>query len=199
MKSEQTNAPDLLDLRGQFLIAMPGLGDDRFARSVVLICSHSEDGAMGFVLNRRVVEPSFMDILEELDLDMEVARQRRAPSDIDVFSGGPVEQGRGFVIHSLDYGSPGTTRVCDLAGVTATLDILRALAGPHPPHQAIVVLGYSGWSPGQLEQELSQNAWLTVPATRELLFDTAYDERYAATLATLGISEPMLSAQAGHA
>ncbi len=190
---------DALDLRGHFLIAMPGLRDDRFARSVVLVCSHSDEGAMGFVLNKRVVTPTFMEILEELDLDMEIARQKRVRSEIDVFFGGPVEQGRGFVIHSLDYGSPGTTRVGDLVGVTATLDVLRALSGPHPPQQSIVVLGYSGWSAGQLEQELAQNAWLTVPATPKLLFDTAYDARYAAALATLGVSEEMLSSQAGHA
>ncbi len=197
--SEPAAQRSTLDLRGHFLIAMPGLRDDRFARSVVLVCSHSDEGAMGFVLNKRVVTPTFMEILEELDLDMEIARQKRVRSEIDVFSGGPVEQGRGFVIHTLDYGSPGTTRVGDLGGVTATLDVLRALSGPHPPQKSIVVLGYSGWSAGQLEQELAQNAWLTVPATPKLLFDTAYDSRYTAALATLGVSEEMLSSQAGNA
>lgn len=194
-----TVAAEALDLRGQFLIAMPGLRDDRFARSVVLICSHTEDGAMGFVLNKRVVAPTFAEILEELDLGKGIGLQNRVSASIDVFSGGPVEQGRGFVIHSLDYGSAGTTRVGDLAGVTATLDVLRALCGPHPPQRSIVVLGYSGWGAGQLEQELAQNAWLTVPATGKLLFDTAYDARYTAALAKLGISEELLSSEAGHA
>lgn len=196
LRPQQANA---LNLRGHLLIAMPGLHDERFTRSVVLICSHSEEGAMGFVLNKRVVEPTFFNILEELDLHTGMSGQNPEVLSIDVFSGGPVEQGRGFVIHSLDYGSPGTTRVGDLGGVTATLDVLRALCGPHPPQQSVVVLGYSGWSAGQLEQELAQNAWLTVPATRKLLFDTAYDAQYEAAFAALGISEAMLSSQAGHA
>lgn len=200
MDSDASSAPDRrLDLRGHFLIAMPGMGDERFARSVVLLCSHSSDGAMGFVLNKRVVEPTFEDILDELDLHTAQDGQQRAPSGLSVFSGGPVEQGRGFVIHSLDYGSAGTTRVDDLAGVTATLDILRALSGPHPPQQSIVVLGYCGWSAGQLEHELAQNAWLTAPATPDLLFKTAHNELYTAALTALGISEPMLSAEAGRA
>ncbi|MEL6751522.1 MAG: YqgE/AlgH family protein [Pseudomonadota bacterium] len=193
------SADKRLNLTGHFLIAMPGMGDERFQRSVVLICSHSDEGAMGFVLNQRIVSPTFLEILEELDLDMAAARHRRAETTVPVFSGGPVEQGRGFVIHSLDYGSPGTSRVGDLGGVTATLDVLRALAGPHPPEKAIMMLGYSGWGAGQLEQELADNGWLTLRATRELLYEPDPKARYAAALAALGVSEELLSASAGNA
>ena len=190
---------DGLDLRGHLLVAMPGMVDARFARSVVLLASHSPEGAMGFVLNRKVATPDFLEILTELNLDMEVARQRRQERTIPVFSGGPVEQGRGFVIHTLDYGSPGTARIGDLAGVTATLDVLRALAGPHPPRKSIMMLGYAGWGAGQLEREIAANGWLTLPATRELLFATDHKARYETTLAAMGISEALLSAEAGRA
>ncbi|MDA8870759.1 YqgE/AlgH family protein [Rhizobiaceae bacterium] len=178
---------------------MPSMSDDRFARSVVLVATHSADGAMGFMLNRKVASPTFLDILDELDLVMEAARQRRQEQQVAVFSGGPVEQGRGFVIHSLDYGSPGTSRIKDLAGVTATLDVLRALSGPHPPRKSVMLLGYAGWSAGQLEQEIAANGWLTVPATEALLFDTPWKDLYEAGLAALGISEALLSSEAGRA
>ncbi len=188
-----------MDLTGHLLIAMPGMGDERFARAVVLISAHTEDGAMGFILNRKVASPTFLEILDELDLDMEAARQRRLKGSVPVFSGGPVEQGRGFVLHSLDYGSPGTVRIGDVGGVTATLDVLRALAGPLPPNKAVMVLGYSGWSDGQLEAEIGQNGWLTLPATQKLVFETHHEEIYREALAALGVSEELLSASPGRA
>lgn len=188
-----------MDLTGHLLIAMPDMGDERFARTVVLVSAHTQDGAMGFVLNQKVASPSFVDILEELELETEAERQKQEHTEIAVFSGGPVEQGRGFVLHSLDYGSPGTTRIADLGAMTATLDILRALSGPYPPSDSIMLLGYAGWSAGQLEDEVAHNGWLTLPATQQLVFKTPYYQKYKAALAALGVSEEALSASAGHA
>lgn len=187
------------DLKGQCLIAMPGMEDPRFSRAVILVCSHHSGGALGFVLNQPVLQPSFDDILEELNL-----QEGLAPADADrpvvpVFRGGPVEQGRGFVVHSPDYGGSSTTRVSDFACVSSTLDVLKKLASPEPPVDSIMLLGYSGWSGGQLEEEIAQNGWLTVPATAKLLFHTHHEMQYDTALSDLGISEAALSASAGHA
>ncbi len=184
------------NLKGQLLLAMPGMEDPRFARSVVLICSHGEEGSMGFVLNQPIAKPRFSEILEELDLAKDEAHDR---SDIPIFCGGPVEQGRGFVVHSLDYSSPSSARVEDLAGVTATLDALRKLVSEEPPHNFIMLLGYAGWTEGQLEEEVAQNGWLTVPATKKLVFETPHEQQYSKALEELGINEALLSASAGHA
>ena len=185
-----------LRLKGQLLVAMPGMLDQRFARSVILICSHSGDGSMGFVLNQPVVRPKFVEILEELEIEVTDAK---SAEQVKVFRGGPVEQGRGFVLHSLDYSTPASSRVEDLACVTATLDALRRLASATPPDRSIMLLGYAGWSAGQLEEEILQNGWLTTPATGKILFETPYDKQYEAALASLGISEELLSAEPGHA
>ncbi|MEP0943629.1 MAG: YqgE/AlgH family protein [Rhizobiaceae bacterium] len=185
-----------LRLKGQLLVAMPGMLDQRFARSVILICSHSGDGSMGFVLNQPVVSPKFVEILEELEIEVTDAK---SAEQVKVFRGGPVEQGRGFVLHSLDYSTPASSRVEDLACVTATLDALRRLASATPPDRSIMLLGYAGWSAGQLEEEILQNGWLTTSATGKILFETPYDKQYEAALASLGISEELLSAEPGHA
>jgi putative transcriptional regulator len=185
-----------LRLKGQLLVAMPGMLDPRFARSVIFICAHSDDGSMGFVLNQPVASPKLSEILHELEIEVD---DPKAADKITVFRGGPVEQGRGFVLHSQDYSTPASTRVDDLACVTATLDALRHLASDHPPEHSIMLLGYAGWSAGQLEEEILQNGWLTTPATREILFETSYAKQYEAALASLGISEELLSADSGHA
>lgn len=185
-----------LNLKGQLLLAMPGMVDPRFTRSVILICSHTRQGSMGFVLNHPVTSPKFSQILKELKIPVQ------DPDVLDkvaVFRGGPVEQGRGFVLHSLDYSTPASGRVGDLAGMTATLDALRRIASPNPPKAALMLLGYAGWSKGQLESEIGQNGWLTMPATRELVFETQHSMQYGAALASLGISEELLSADPGHA
>ena len=199
MEPKSKAVPLSLDLKGHLLIAMPGMGDDRFARTVIFICSHSNDGCMGFILNQPVAKPTFPDILEELNLEKEAENLASRDRSIQVHRGGPVEKGRGFVLHSLDYGSQNTVRVGDLAGLTATIDVLRKLCSEKPPENAIMLLGYSGWSGGQLEREIAENGWLTVPATRELLFLNEPQMRYDAALAALGISEATLSASAGHA
>ena len=123
----------------------------------------------------------------------------KAADRITVFRGGPVEQGRGFVLHSQDYSTPASSRVGDLACVTATLDALRRLASDHPPDHSVMFLGYAGWSAGQLEEEILQNGWLTTPATHQILFETRYEKQYEAALAAMGISEELLSAEPGHA
>lgn len=188
-----------MDLKGHLLIAMPGMEDTRFARSVVLICSHSSDGSMGFILNQSVASPQFVEILDELDMADQAKELESQGRQVPIFRGGPVEQGRGFVVHSLDYSSSASARIGDLAAVTATLDVLRALAGPTPPEDSIMLLGYAGWSEGQLEDEIAHNGWLTIPASRKLVFQTHHTMQYDAALAELGVSEATLSASAGHA
>ena len=194
---DKTDTPDKsFNLKGQLLLAMPRMEDTRFARSVILICSHGDEGCMGFILNQPISTPKFPEILEELDIDI---KSDVAGEDVQVFCGGPVEQGRGFVLHSLDYSSSSSARVDDLGAVTATLDVLRKLVSEEPPIDYIMMLGYAGWAEGQLEEEIAQNGWLTMPATRKIVFQTPHDQQYSQALSDMGISEALLSASAGHA
>ncbi|MEM9732539.1 MAG: YqgE/AlgH family protein [Pseudomonadota bacterium] len=188
-----------LKLKGHLLIAMPGMADERFAKTVIFIASHDSTGSMGFVLNQPVVEPTFSDILEELEMKSALDNIQRLDRKIPVFRGGPVEQGRGFVIHSLEASTRSSARVGDLCAVTATLDILKAMSGEKPPAQSRMMLGYSGWSAGQLEGEIAQNGWLTTKATREIIFAQSADAQYDMALGLLGISQATLSASAGRA
>lgn len=199
MSDEENTPGEMNSLKGSFLIAMPSMLDPRFERSVVFICSHSEQGAMGFVLNKPALEPQFAEILDEIGLEEEATRVRYAESPTQVYSGGPVEPGRGFVLHSLEYGIATSSRIEDLAGITATIEILRAMARGHGPESAIMLLGYAGWGSGQLEEEISNNGWLTAPATREMIFDTPREDLYTAALAAIGVSVELLSGDAGHA
>ncbi|MEL7228906.1 MAG: YqgE/AlgH family protein [Pseudomonadota bacterium] len=188
-----------LKLKGHLLIAMPGMADERFAKTVIFIVSHDETGSMGFVLNQPVVEPTFSDILDELKMKAALENLRRLKREIPVFRGGPVEQGRGFVIHSLEASTKSSARVDDLCAVTATLDILKTMSGERPPAQSRMMLGYSGWSAGQLENEIAQNGWLTTKATREIIFAESPKAQYDMALGLLGISQATLSASAGRA
>ncbi|MEM8749351.1 MAG: YqgE/AlgH family protein [Pseudomonadota bacterium] len=188
---------DRMNLKGHFLIAMPGVEDQHFARTVVFICNHDENGAMGFIVNQPVKAPAFTDILNELKI--KTPPKNIAHENMTVFCGGPVEQGRGFVIHSLDYSSQASIRVDDLAGVSATIDALRRLASDNPPQNALMMLGYSGWSAGQLEDEVLRNGWLTLEANAELLFYTPHEKLYDASLTALGVTEAALSSSPGHA
>ena len=199
MSGKTESDGEAFNLKGQLLIAMPGMGDERFARSVILICSHSDEGSMGFIVNQPVVSPSFVEVLDELDMPEQIALLEKQDREIDIHRGGPVEKGRGFVLHTLEYGTAATARIGDIAGLTATLDVLKALSSINPPQDYLMLLGYSGWSEGQLEQEIAENGWLTVAATRELLFETEPALRYGAALSALGVSEATLSASAGHA
>ena len=185
----------MLDLTGQVLIAMPGMGDPRFAGAVVLLCSHSPEGAMGLIVNKPSSDVRVTDLLSQLDLET-----TRPNLDRPVHFGGPVETSRGFVLHSPDYGSRiQTLTVTDGVAMTATLDILEDIARGTGPRTAMMLLGYAGWGPGQLEDELGRNGWLTAQAGAGLIFDTPDLEKWGAALKTLGIEPMMLSSSAGHA
>ncbi len=187
-------------LDGQFLIAMPGMQDGNFARSVVYICAHSSAGAMGFIINR--AQPiSFTEILLHLKLvdQPEAIMLPGAARDFPILNGGPVETGRGFVLHSDDYTSESSIPVSDDISLTATLDIVRAICDGRGPQRATMMLGYAGWGPGQLESEIIGNGWLNCPASDDLIFDRALDGKYERALALMGVSPELLSTEAGHA
>jgi len=187
--------PSDSDLSGKLLIAMPSMGDPRFARTVVYVCAHSPDGAMGLIINKPTPEIQVSDLLEQLKI---AARHDMAP--IRVHFGGPVEHGRGFVLHSDDYNSEGATlRVDEDFSMTATLDVLEALAGGEGPRESLLALGYSGWGPGQLEEELQQNGWLVTDATPRLVFSQDDHGKWEAALAALGVDPLLLSAEGGSA
>ncbi|MAY31713.1 MAG: hypothetical protein CMM86_03835 [Rhodovulum sp.] len=185
-----------LNLSGKLLIAMPGMGDPRFERSVVFLCAHSSDGAMGLIVNKPATQLSFEDLLKQLKIP-----QGRAGRDIRVHFGGPVENGRGFVLHSSDYASEteSTMDVDGRFGLTATLDILEDMAHGGGPHSALLALGYAGWGPGQLEDEISDNGWLTAEASPETVFARDNDAKWEMALHSLGIEPSLLSGSAGHA
>lgn len=186
---------DNIDLNGKLLIAMPGMGDPRFANSVVFICAHSPEGAMGLVVNKPTGDLRLKDLLEQLSISTGDDMRNR-----DVHVGGPVESGRGFVLHEYGYHSSiSTMDVNDSFAMTATLDILEDLAQGRGPARAIIALGYAGWGPGQLESEIAQNGWLTCDAAPDLVFDTADARKWDAALNTLGINALTLSSEAGHA
>jgi Putative transcriptional regulator len=188
-------------LEGQFLVAMPDMADERFAESVILIVGHGAEGAMGLVVNQELANLKFSDILDELDLGDPDAVIRLPDSirDRAVMRGGPVEKGRGFVLHSDDYHSGNTYRVSNQIGLTATLDVLKAMAFGPAPRSSLFALGCCGWSAGQLEEEIRANGWLTVPFNRELLFDVPVERRYDEALASLHITRATLSTAPGHA
>jgi putative transcriptional regulator len=187
-------------LDGQFLIAMPGMLDKNFERSVVYICAHSEDGAMGFIINRP--QPmSFTDVLLHLQLvdEDDLIRLPDQTVDFPIRSGGPVESGRGFVLHSDDYTSESSIPVSDEISLTATLDIVRAISRGEGPRRGMLMLGYAGWGAGQLENEIAANGWLTCPASDDLIFDTPIEEKYNRALALMGVTPATLSMEVGHA
>lgn len=188
-------------LEGQFLVAMPDMADERFAESVILLVHHGSEGAMGLVVNHELANLHFADILDELDLGDPDA-VIRLPASIRqraVMRGGPVEKGRGFVLHSSDYKSGNTYQVAEGVSLTGTLDILKAMAFGPAPQSALLALGCCGWDAGQLEDEIADNGWLHVPASRDLIFDTPVADRYKAALASLNITMASLSPDAGHA
>jgi putative transcriptional regulator len=192
--------PGYLD--GQLLLAMPGMTDERFARSVIYLCAHSAEGAMGIVLTRKAPDVNMPDLLVQLEIIPEADRIRLPPSlvGMEVLIGGPVETTRGFVLHSPDFHmAQSTLPIDDSVCLTATIDILRALARGEGPKDAILALGYAGWSAGQLELEIQANGWLNCPADVDLLFGTPVDSRYDEALRRLGVEPAMLSTEAGHA
>lgn len=190
-----TPADEAMDLTGKLLIAMPGMRDPRFANAVVLICAHSPDGAMGLIVNKPTQDLRMHDLFDQLSITAEDGAR-----DLPVHIGGPVEHGRGFVLHDPDYRPAlSALNVTSQFAMTATLDILEDLARGKGPARAILALGYAGWGPGQLEAELAQNGWLTADADTDLVFGTADDDKWETALTRLGVSALMLSSEAGHA
>lgn len=181
-------------LTGHLLVAMPSMPDQRFAKSVIYICVHNDEGAMGLVVNKPLDSLSFPDLLEQLDIESSMRG-----NEIRVQFGGPVETARGFVLHSTDYQNEGTMVVDDKVALTATIDILKAIAAGEGPRHSILALGYAGWGPGQLESEIAANGWLHVPAEEELVFSDDLDHVWNRAIAKLGFDASMLSAEAGHA
>jgi len=187
-------------LDDQFLIAMPGMKDERFARSVIYICAHSDEGAMGLIINQ-TQQMMFPDLLVQLGImsEQEVIRLPAQARDFIVRNGGPVDRSRGFVLHSGDYRVESSLPVSDDICLTATVDILRAISAGRGPRHALMALGYSGWGAGQLESEIAENGWLTCPADPELLFDADIERKYDRILASIGVDPARLSTAAGHA
>lgn len=190
--SSRLRKPDYL--RGKLLLAMPNMGDPRFERSVICLCEHSEQGAMGIVVNQPADHIAFPELMEQLSIP--------APDDcaqVGVFTGGPVEPNRGFVLHSADYLHDTTLIVSELVALSATVDILKALACGTGPRHSLLALGYAGWGPGQLEAEIQENAWLHTEADPDLLFGTEAALKWPLAMAKLGIDLSLLSTVAGHA
>ena len=184
------------DLTGKLLIAMPDMGDPRFHGSVVFLCAHSGDGAMGLIVNKPMPDVSLGDLLDQL----EIARGPATP-ELSVCFGGPVELRRGFVLHSAEYHADREERleVDHRFAMTATLDVLEDIARGTGPERALLALGYAGWGPGQLEGEIRENGWLTAEAAPEIVFAPRMEGKWEAALASLGVSPLTLSSEAGHA
>ena len=179
---------------GQLLIAMPGMRDERFAKSVIYMCAHTEEGAMGLVLNRRLDSLTFAELISQLELD-----EKHLSRDVPVHFGGPVESGRGFVLHTSDYQQDATLEVVNGVALTATVDILKAIAQGKGPQKSLLALGYAGWGPGQLDMEIRANGWLQVPSDSEIIFDIEPDTKWERAIQRLGIDPRMLSEDVGHA
>ena len=190
-----TNAPTPEGfLTGQLLIAMPSMADPRFQQSVIYVCAHTPDGAMGLVLNRPIVKPTFDDLLKQLNVEpVPPARE------IKLYAGGPVENARGFVLHTSDWTGEGSLRVTGETALTASLDVLKVIAEGGGPRECVLALGYAGWGPGQLDQEIQQNSWLSVSADETLLFDKEHDTKWRRAFAKLRVDPLLLSGVAGHA
>ncbi|MEI8276126.1 MAG: YqgE/AlgH family protein [Hyphomicrobiales bacterium] len=189
-------------LDGQMLIAMPTMNDERFSRAVIYVCAHSTEGAMGIVVNQPAANIKFPDLLVQLDVIPAAERIQlpTAADEVKVLKGGPVETGRGFVLHSADFFIENSTLpIDDGICLTATLDILKAIAHGSGPETAILALGYAGWAPGQLEQEIQQNGWLHCAADPELIFGRDTGGKYDKALRKIGIDLSHLSNEAGHA
>ena len=194
----RTPEPGFLD--NQFLVAMPGMKDERFARTVIYICAHSDEGAMGLIINQ-AQEMGFADLLVQLGLvdENDAIRLPSEARDLVVRHGGPVDRSRGFVLHSDDVKVESSMPVAGDICLTATVDILRAISTGRGPDRALMALGYAGWAPGQLEAEISANGWLTSQASADLIFEEDVDQLYVRALLRLGIDPAMLSGEAGHA
>jgi putative transcriptional regulator len=183
-----------IDLTNHFLIAMPNMADPYFAKSLTYVCEHNDQGALGVVVNRPI-DMSLQSLFERLSLEMRDSEFADAP----IYFGGPVQTDRGFVLHAPPGNWQSTLRVREVIGLTTSKDILEAVGRGQGPERLLVTLGYAGWSPGQLEHEISQNAWLTVEASDGILFETPAEERLPAAMELLGLDFARLQDEAGHA
>ena len=181
-------------LTGQLLIAMPQMADSRFAQTVIYVCAHTADGAMGLVINRQIESITFPGLLKQMEIEAP-----DAGNQIRVMFGGPVETGRGFVLHSQDYVQDSTLLIGGDMGLTATMDILKDMAKGAGPKQSLLALGYAGWAPGQLDHEIQANGWLHAPADEKLVFGDDIGAKWDRALGILGIDSILLSSEAGHA
>ena len=181
-------------LAGHLLVAMPQMQDPRFARSVVYLCAHNEDGAMGLVVNRLLDDVTWPALMKQLGIEIKAESDDRR-----IHFGGPVEAGRGFVLHSADYVEDGTLVVGGNVALTATLEILRAIGRGSGPKRSLLALGYAGWGPGQLDSEIQANGWLSVAADEEIVFDAQYGEKWQRALAKLAVDLLSLSGESGRA
>ena len=182
-------------LEGKLLIAMPGMLDPRFEKSVIFMCAHSHDGAMGLIINKPIDGISFHELMMKFDINV-----MPGATSLPILFGGPVQMGRGFVLHSADYASPDTSMsVSGEYSLTATVDVLRAIAEGHGPKKAVLALGYAGWGTGQIEAEIMANGWIHCDADEHILFDTDYDAKWKTALAKLGADISGLSSEAGRA
>ncbi|HET7880743.1 MAG TPA: YqgE/AlgH family protein [Acetobacteraceae bacterium] len=193
-KRKSETPPEAGFLTGQLLIAMPAMEDERFAHSVIYLCAHTPEGAMGLVLNRPLEKPKFDELLRQLDVAPQPPARR-----IRLCAGGPMDNARGFVLHTTDWTGEGSLRVDEGVALTASLDVLKAIAEGKGPREGLLALGYAGWGPGQLDAEIQQNAWLSVPADETLVFDGDDDTKWRRALAKLKIDPLLLSGTAGHA
>jgi putative transcriptional regulator len=191
-RNEQS--PSESTLTGQLLVAMPQMADPRFTRTVIYLCAHSAEGAMGLVVNRLIESLTFPSLLEQLGLEAE-----DTAADMPIHFGGPVESSRGFVLHSADYLQDSTLVIDDEIALTATIDVLRAIAAGGGPRRRVLALGYAGWAPGQLDAEIQANGWMLVPADFDLVFGIDNDGKWQSALAKIGIDLSLLSSEAGHA
>ncbi len=191
----KTALEELPFLDGKFLVAMPGMVDPRFAYAVIFMCAHTPEGAMGLMINRAVDDLDFIKLMAQLDIG-----GTPVGTGPDIYFGGPVEHGRGFVLHSTDYFTDdGTMAISEGFAMTATMDILRDIANGKGPLQRLLCLGYSGWGPGQLEAEIQANGWLICDADPLIVFDKKQDEKWTAAMSSLGFDPAMLSSEGGRA
>lgn len=185
----------MTNLTGKLLAAMPGIGDPRFNRSVILICAHSDDYTMGLVVNNPMDDLNLVELLEQLGIEQDIERPDR-----QVLNGGPVGVDRGFVLHTNDYFSDGATvPVTDVLSMTATREVLNVIAGAGAPENMSMLLGYAGWGPGQLEHELGENAWLVADTTETIIFGQEHEMKWEQTLAQIGVDPAMLHLTGGQA
>lgn len=198
MDGDKRDSSDNVSLTGRLLMAMPGMGDPRFYRAVIFMCAHDKNGAMGLIVNHVLPGIDLSHLLGQLNITLD-AQAAGSVGKLPVMSGGPVEAARGFILHSGDFIQNDTVAIDGRFGVTGTIDALKAVATGQGPEKMLFILGYAGWSPGQLDREIQDNAWLVADADPELIFSEDPERKWDRAVKALGIDPAMLSGDAGHA